>query len=136
MLNLFIYRSFHVHLSFISSNFAFQHYISLVFHKLLQSQSSPINRNTKQIFQSVSYEFHLAERRGFEPPDAVIHRTLSKRVPSTTRPPLQTYFNISLYNNIKDVKGVRLLMAFDIFYNFLMVFVQFIANYKSIIPKR
>ena len=64
-----------------------------------------IYKTKNNLNRDVRFRLRLAERRGFEPPDAVIHRTLSKRVPSTTRPPLQTYFNISLYNNIKDVKG-------------------------------
>ena len=33
--------------------------------------------------------FFVAERGGFEPPDTFPHRTLSKRVPSTTQPPLR-----------------------------------------------
>lgn len=36
----------------------------------------------------VRFRFLLAERGGFEPPDTLPHRTLSKRVPSTTQPSL------------------------------------------------
>ena len=40
------------------------------------------------IFTEVQTRLLLAERGGFEPPDTLPHRTLSKRVPSTTQPPL------------------------------------------------
>ena len=42
----------------------------------------------------------LAERMGFEPMKELLLYTLSKRAPSTTRPPLQYYFHV-IYNIIK-----------------------------------
>ena len=38
----------------------------------------------------------MAEREGFEPSYGVTHNTLSKRAPSTTRPPLQAWESVSL----------------------------------------
>ena len=42
----------------------------------------------------------MAERMGFEPMKELLLYTLSKRAPSTTRPPLPVIF-ISQYNNKK-----------------------------------
>ena len=47
----------------------------------------------------VRFRFLLAERGGFEPPDTFPHRTLSKRVPSTTQPPLHDGNALAFYTN-------------------------------------
>ena len=45
--------------------------------------------------------FFMAEREGFEPSIVLPLYTLSKRAPSTTRPPLQLLFHMIYHNKIK-----------------------------------
>ena len=42
----------------------------------------------------------MAEREGFEPSKVLLLYTLSKRAPSTTRPPLQLIFPMIYHNKI------------------------------------
>ena len=53
--------------------------------------------------------FFMAEREGFEPSVVLLLHTLSKRAPSTTRPPLQLIFpiiyHIKFVVNINSLKS-------------------------------
>ena len=51
--------------------------------------NSPSYKRKTRLNLKGSNEFHLAERAGFEPAVRVNVRTLSKRVPSATQPPLR-----------------------------------------------
>ena len=57
----------------------------------------------------------MAERKGFEPLIPLTVYTLSKRAPSTTRPPLRFFinYNFLLLNNLYCIIGILYLLNSD-----------------------
>ena len=53
----------------------------------------------------------MAERMGFEPMKGLLLYTLSKRAPSTTRPPLQDLYmtikSLIIYKDILNIKDIN-----------------------------
>ena len=59
----------------------------------------------------------MAERMGFEPMKELLLYTLSKRAPSTTRPPLLKFkFSYSLNTKSENLKVTTLFLYFYNFY--------------------